>query len=301
MDARSFDSLIKTLRTRRSALSLMAGIGVFLGLRNDEAAAKKCKKKCGPCKRCKKGKCKPKSGAPRCGPCSVCERGVCRQRCRQEECFDIGGQEVCEKECVPPCNTCSRCNISLGQCEPLCHEADCSGGFCRFQCDSPCGDCSVCELGDEGGECFDLCPGVDCVDNLCRTPCSPDCLADEECIGGECFPVCEPSCNDDQGCVARGGSNLCVNLAGNCPAGPHDACHVTGGLACSVDGGGGGLCATLPTGGTYCAKGNVCTSCESDLDCQGQGYGPNSRCVSDCPSCASNGGVGCVRFGGESD
>jgi hypothetical protein len=48
MDAQRFDSLVKTLRTRRSALGLVAGIGAFLGVSHDEAAAKKCKKKCGP-------------------------------------------------------------------------------------------------------------------------------------------------------------------------------------------------------------------------------------------------------------
>jgi hypothetical protein len=64
MDDWRFDSLVKTLRTRRSALALVAGIGALLGVGVEHAAAKKCKKPCGPCKRCKKGKCKPKPGSP---------------------------------------------------------------------------------------------------------------------------------------------------------------------------------------------------------------------------------------------
>ena len=43
MDGQRFDNLVKTLRTRRSALSLIAGIGVFLGVGLDQAAARKCK------------------------------------------------------------------------------------------------------------------------------------------------------------------------------------------------------------------------------------------------------------------
>ncbi len=41
MDGQSFDRLVKAMRTRRSALSLMAGIGAILSVRYDEAAAKK--------------------------------------------------------------------------------------------------------------------------------------------------------------------------------------------------------------------------------------------------------------------
>ena len=58
MDAQRFDRLVKSLRTRRSVFGVVAGIVTLLGLGHDKAAAKKCKKKCGPCKRCKKGKCR---------------------------------------------------------------------------------------------------------------------------------------------------------------------------------------------------------------------------------------------------
>jgi len=44
-----------------------------LGLSQAEA---KCKKKCGPCKRCKKGKCKPKSAGAACTG-GTCQKGTC--------------------------------------------------------------------------------------------------------------------------------------------------------------------------------------------------------------------------------
>jgi hypothetical protein len=297
MDAPRFDSLVRSLHTRRSVLGLVAGITALLGVAQDEAAAKKCKKKCGPCKRCKKGKCKPKTGSPPCGPCSVCRAGSCVALCSAAECFTSGDDpDVCIRTCNPPCDTCSQCNPNTGQCDPQCPVDDCIEDFCRFQCDPPCGDCSTCVR----GRCIVLCPdGVDCVDNLCQTPCSPNCPAGKGCIGGECFPVCDPPCADDEGCVEGNGGNVCVDLAGDCPAGPHGACPASGALACSANGNIGGKCVTLPGGEAYCAEGVTCSACESDLDCQSDGLGPNSRCVSKCPFCAGVGGAGCIRFRGD--
>lgn len=47
MDAQRFDDLVKTLRTRRSAIGLAAGVAALLGMGHDDAAAR-CKKRCGP-------------------------------------------------------------------------------------------------------------------------------------------------------------------------------------------------------------------------------------------------------------
>jgi hypothetical protein len=139
MDGQRFDRLVRTLRTRRSALGLVAGIGAMLGVGADEATAKKCKKPCGPCKRCKKGKCKPKPGAPRCGPCSTCQGGRCVAGCASADCVnDI---------CVPGC-------------EPACADTeDCIGGFCFAKCESPCE--AEGNQGCADGECVDL--GVGCT------------------------------------------------------------------------------------------------------------------------------------------
>ena len=295
MDAHHFDRLVKRLSTRRSVLGLVAGIGVLLGVGPDEAEAK-CKKKCGPCRRCKKGKCKPKRGSPRCGPCSTCHRGRCVAQCSPDDCVPGDEGAFCLKECPTACDTCSRCDRIEGQCEPICEPDQCIDDFCRVPCETPCGECSVCDF----GECFALCPeGVACVNGRCDTPCTTACFADEECIGGECFPVCNPPCEDDQGCVEGSGGNTCVDLAGSCSSEEH-VCFAPGAETCSA-GSGFGRCVTLADGGSYCAQGISCSVCESDLDCQSYGFGPNSRCVTECEFCFGNGGSGCVRFAADQD
>lgn len=295
MDAQRFDRLVKILRTRRSALGFVAGFSAFLNSRFDDAAAKKCKKKCGPCKRCKKGKCKPKPGSPGCGPCRVCQGGRCVAQCSPDQCVESGGGEVCLRDCDPPCDTCSSCDRLQGQCELMCQQDECVDGFCRVACDPPCGDCSVCDF----GFCEDLCPdGVACDNNLCQTPCSPDCSNDEECIGGECFPVCDPPCNAGQGCVSTSQGNACVALSGDC-TGDAPVCRSPESDSCSANNRF-GRCAST-SGGLYCASGLSCSACETDVDCQSQGFGPNSRCATDCPFCFGNGGMGCMQFVGDAD
>src|SRR5215213_248587 len=64
--------------TRRGMTRLLGGLALggplaLLGLREAEA---KCKKKCGPCKRCKKGKCKPKPAGTACAG-GTCQGGAC--------------------------------------------------------------------------------------------------------------------------------------------------------------------------------------------------------------------------------
>lgn len=51
MDERRFDSLVKTLRTRRSAIGLVAGFAALLGMGHDQAAARNlCRKNGTSCK-----------------------------------------------------------------------------------------------------------------------------------------------------------------------------------------------------------------------------------------------------------
>src|SRR5215213_1154408 len=64
--------------TRRTMTRLLGGLAlgaplVLMGLSGDEA---KCKKKCGPCKRCKKGKCEPKGAGTACTG-GTCQKGTC--------------------------------------------------------------------------------------------------------------------------------------------------------------------------------------------------------------------------------
>lgn len=53
----------------------MISVASFLPIPPDAAVAK-CKKKCGPCKRCKKGKCKPKPNGTTCHG-GACQGGAC--------------------------------------------------------------------------------------------------------------------------------------------------------------------------------------------------------------------------------
>lgn len=47
MEAHRFDSLVMTMRNRRSLLGLVAGVAVSFGAISDDAAAKTCKNQCG--------------------------------------------------------------------------------------------------------------------------------------------------------------------------------------------------------------------------------------------------------------
>lgn len=284
MDATRFDRIVKSLHSRRAALGIGAGIGALLGLGGaDEAAGRR--KKCGPCRRRKNGKCKPKPDGTRCGPCSTCDGGRCSALCDEFDCVDDGGNEICLKTCSPACNTCQACNRVLGACEPLCEEDQCVGGFCDVPCVPPCGACSACDF----GRCVEFCPSAECVADRCRG-CDPACDVDEECLAGECYPVCDPACEPDQACV----NGACIDTARDCPAAP-GPCFVEGNVSCFN---GSGRCVETIDGDRYCAQGISCAPCESNTDCQDQGFGPNSRCVEDCEFCFGTGGMGCVTFAG---
>ena len=85
MDYSAFASVSRALTnpqsgstTRRRMTQLLGGLVLggpvaLLGLSGVEA---KCKKKCGPCKRCKKGKCEPKGAGTACTG-GTCQKGTC--------------------------------------------------------------------------------------------------------------------------------------------------------------------------------------------------------------------------------
>lgn len=284
MDAHRFDGIVQALPTRRSLLGFAAAFAAMLGLGEHDAAEARCKKTCGPCRRCKKGKCKPKPGDIPCGPCSRCQAGQCKALCNPDDCVDDGEEDVCRRVCDPPCDVCSFCNQILGQCEVNCAAAFCTPSGCRVPCDPPCGECSVCDF----GECVALCDSQQCVNDRCELPCQPPCGDDEECLAGACYPVCDPPCEGGQGCIAGG---ECVDFAGGCPAGPH-ACFTGEPVSCL----GSFRCVTTSDGSPFCAQGVTCDACETDVDCQNLGYGPNSRCIVECEFCPD--GPGCVTFAG---
>jgi len=87
MDTNRFGHLTKTLSagSRRGLFHVLPLLltGALGALSLPDAAAKKrkakkkCKKPCGPCATCKKGKCKPKADGTGCGPDQICSGGVC--------------------------------------------------------------------------------------------------------------------------------------------------------------------------------------------------------------------------------
>jgi hypothetical protein len=81
MELDRFDALTPNLTTtgsRRGITRLLAGLtlGGSLGLLRLSQAEAKCKKKCGPCKRCKHGTCKPKRAGTACSG-GTCHKGTC--------------------------------------------------------------------------------------------------------------------------------------------------------------------------------------------------------------------------------
>jgi hypothetical protein len=95
MDATRFDTLIRSLTdgsSRRAALGVgLGGVLAALGLGESEAKKKrrrkkKCKRTCGPCQRCKKGKCRPKPAGIPCGDGGEClANGSCALSCTMDD------------------------------------------------------------------------------------------------------------------------------------------------------------------------------------------------------------------------
>jgi hypothetical protein len=215
MDGQRFDHIVKILRSRRSMLGLIAGIGSLLAVDPDEAAAKKCKKKCGPCRRCKKGKCKPKRGSPRCGACSTCQGGRCVANCASADCAN----DICVPPCDPPCAGGEACigGLCFAQCEPSC-EAGSNQGCANGACADLGGGCDVFDA----GSCFS---GPQCPNGDGGTRCAA--------VDGQPFCAVSVLCNAD-------GSDLCQTYddCRNLGQGPNSRCVAS---CDSCDGGSGCL------------------------------------------------------------
>ena len=119
MESTTFDVLTQTFairHSRRGMTRLLGGLALggplaLLGLSKAEA---KCRKKCGPCKRCKKGKCKPRPAG------TVCAGGTCQ-----------GGACVPTTPPPPPLICPSGTFALAGRCVPGCGEAcTAKGGDC---------------------------------------------------------------------------------------------------------------------------------------------------------------------------
>lgn len=151
MDTGRFDDFARALiaPSRRTVLGLTVG-GLFSSLGLTAAPAKKrknkkkCKKQCGPCQSCKKGKCKPKPDDSACQGTGRCLKGQCNPLpiCVQalQECPPVGSTvDCCSGECAnPPPPLLPACAFSGPG--GLCVESnDCgSGGTCvGYRCQAP--------------------------------------------------------------------------------------------------------------------------------------------------------------------
>ena len=134
MDGKRFDAAVRAAVTsRRRILGLALG-GAFATI-GGTASAAQCRKRCGPCKRCKHGHCKLKPDGSSCGAGNVCNAGVCLMT---GTCPDP--QEYCgaTNVCGPVANDC-RCFATAGGssicgsfeliCNGCTSDADCSPGW----------------------------------------------------------------------------------------------------------------------------------------------------------------------------
>src|SRR5215213_8176903 len=142
-----FDALARSLApgpSRRGLLAtvtsgLLAGLG--LTLTRDDATAK-CKKPCGVCKRCKKGKCKRKPAGAAC-PGGSCADGKCVPAADPcpTSCAPINA--ACVAGCPGSCCAGGQCGCVNGTCtcrrltcggedESCVNKADCCQGSCGY-------------------------------------------------------------------------------------------------------------------------------------------------------------------------
>jgi hypothetical protein len=178
MDADRFDALARILTTAGSRRALTFALGGFLALLvlerpDDTTAAKsgKCKQPCGPCARCKEGKCKHTAHGKRCkaGKCkpkrngkSCPQFGTCRGgKCRVPFC---SGKNYCPITGTPP-----QCQASGPEC--LCFVTSTGAPFCALTSSlQQAASCGACPL--QSHTCLNLagCP-VAVGEVGCGTPC----------------------------------------------------------------------------------------------------------------------------------
>jgi hypothetical protein len=240
MDHQAFDGLTRSLTasltgstTRRGITRLLGGLAlggplVLLGL--SEAGAT-CKKKCGPCKRCKKGKCKPKPSGTACAG-GTCQGGVC-----------IEAASPAPSAPLPPlpCTTAATCPAPPTS--QLCAQATCIGGVCGVGpkaagtvCRPVAGECDVaaevCEgtglncpanqfkpantpcTSDANSCTFDICSGSS---STCTHPPVSDgtsCGTEQSCCGGTCC-IAGDGCSTRRTCC-RGLNKPCSSNAQCC-------------------------------------------------------------------------------------
>jgi hypothetical protein len=216
MDARRFDAIARTLTiagSRRRALTgLVSGtLGLALGATSiaDVAA----RKKCPPCTKRKKGKCKKK--LPDGTPCNIgtCQNGECR--CNPS----CAPSHACGPDsCGGSCGTCIGGACPTGVCDCGSGKEPCQGA-CVSTCTSsqirPPGTCNNCCY--VNGTPRDV--GLStCVISCCSGRCDPNPSGSGFVCAGT--PLCKP-CTFDEQCVqgAKCQGDRCVGISGTtlCP------------------------------------------------------------------------------------
>jgi hypothetical protein len=263
MDHSRFDNITRVLssRSRRSIVRLLSAgtlavVWEGLGGADRQGVEAKCKKPCGPCRACKKGKCKKKKpDGTRCGLGGHCRNGqCCTPTCDGKTCGEdngCGGKCVRDEGCAAGqrcsiqgvCQDSPSCSPGLGQCsasDPVACHTCCPGGAGDDGCpgNQVCGNGAVrCEC-PAGMSIISGCGTTTCVCNATCLPCNPP----FGCCDGQCANLqgCGPAtngCNGHQNCGTCGNhcsesqtccSGTCVPLTtpencgwcgAKCPAG----------------------------------------------------------------------------------
>lgn len=178
MERSRFDRLTRSLavvpsfsdlgavRSRRGVMRMLGGVGLggalVAGIQPNPAQAR-CRKKCGECKRCKKGRCRPRPNDTPCGQDGRCLDGRCK-----------------------PAPLCSAVNATCSVDDP----ASCCSGVCRAAD-------QTCRRGNSGADCLTAqdCISGTCVGFRCQgqgdcagAPLGTICNTDGGCVLGTCSP-----------------------------------------------------------------------------------------------------------------
>jgi hypothetical protein len=184
VDADRFDALLRRwtgIGSRRAMARAVAGLvlgGTAVMSLGEDAPAKRC----GPCRKKKKGRCKGSkpNGSPCGGVCQECRNGACRakpdgtscgtcQECRDGACVTSPDNASCNGSgrCLSgTCNAPPTCDPSLTECVPA-NAGACCSGICQ---PIPVFNVDLCGKGVAGTECTlnRDCGSGSCVGFRCR-------------------------------------------------------------------------------------------------------------------------------------
>jgi hypothetical protein len=174
VDPERFATLTRALSGMLSRRTVAGALGLSAaGLSSRVEARKKRKKHCGPCKKRKKGKCKPKPNGAPCGADGTCQAGECQEPPPDPTCAETC-DGCCDGSTCAPGDANSACGQGGDSCADCTPQGSCCGGAC---CDGCCfqGHCypgNAIELCGSGGVACAECPIEEIcnVDRVCAPP-----------------------------------------------------------------------------------------------------------------------------------